>query len=377
MRVVIDDKIPYIHGILEPFAEVNYITGNKISKQNLINADALIIRTRTICNAELLEGTSVKFIATATIGFDHIDTAYCDQAGIKWVNAPGCNSSSVEQYMAAALISIAIKEKLNLQNLTIGIIGVGNVGTKTARIAELLGMRVLRNDPPRARMEGHDKFNDLSKIQEEADIITLHMPLNKTGIDKNFHLINENFLASCIKKPWIINTCRGEITHSKALITGLKNKYIQGIVLDCWENEPFIDSTLLDLCFISTPHIAGYSKDGKANGTNMAIQALSKFFNLGIDHWRCPQIEDAETNSLYLDGKEKTTQEIISNAILFTYPIHLDSNNLKANINSFEELRGNYPVRREFPYYTIYASNINNTQQKLLTSIGFQVIMKD
>ena len=178
MKIIIDNKIPYIKGALEPFAEVIYLPGDKTTPEIVKDADALITRTRTDCNAQLLTGSRVKFIATATIGFDHIDTAFCEQSGISWTNAPGCNSKSVEQYIASALIVMAERKNFSLKEKTIGIIGVGNVGAKVARLCEILGMRVLLNDPPRSRSEGNKGFVNLDELLRESDIITLHVPLN-------------------------------------------------------------------------------------------------------------------------------------------------------------------------------------------------------
>ena len=183
MKIIIDDKIPYIRGAFEDVAEVIYLPGSKTTAEIAKNADAIVTRTRTICNEKLLAGSSVKFIATATIGYDHIDTDYCDAAGIKWTNAPGCNSKSVEQYIASTLMVLAETKKLQLKDLCIGIVGVGNVGSKVAKICEIFGMKVLLNDPPRERAEGSDKFVSLETIKNEADIISLHVPLNIKGED--------------------------------------------------------------------------------------------------------------------------------------------------------------------------------------------------
>lgn len=369
MKIVIDNKIPYIEGALEPHANIIYADGAKINKELLLDADALVIRTRTICNPELLEGTAVKFIATATIGFDHIDTDYCKQAGITWTNAPGCNSGSVLQYVAAAMMHLAHKYHINLNEKTIGIVGVGNVGKKVEHFCRTIGMNVLLNDPPRAKAEGNEGFSSLAEIQQKADIITFHTPLNKSGENTTLHLVDDYFIEACSKKPWIINTCRGEVTKTKALIHGMSTNSLSGLIMDCWENEPDISSELISLCEIATPHIAGYSKDGKANGTSMSVQALSRFFNLGINSWTCPNIEDAATNIISLDGQGKNTGDIVAEAILQTYPIITDDQNLRSNLLKFEELRGNYPVRREFPYYTIVSSNINKTDQELLFNL--------
>ncbi|MCX6309498.1 MAG: erythronate-4-phosphate dehydrogenase, partial [Bacteroidia bacterium] len=188
MKFIIDDKIPYIQGALEPFGEVLYLSGPKTTPEIVKDADAIITRTRTICNEELLAGSSVKIIATATIGFDHIDTDYCDKSGIRWTNAPGCNSKSVEQYIASALFVLAERKGFELKGKTIGVVGVGQVGSKVAKVCELFGMNVLLNDPPRSRKEGEEQFCSLQRILEESDIITLHVPLNLLGEDATFHL---------------------------------------------------------------------------------------------------------------------------------------------------------------------------------------------
>ena len=219
MKIVIDDKIPYIKGAFEPFAEVVYLPGNKTGPEDIKDADALITRTRTKCNEYLLKDSQVKFIATATIGYDHIDTGYCHKAGIKWTNAPGCNAESVNQYIASALFSWSKRKNIDLKDKVIGVTGVGHVGSKVARLCETIGMKVLLNDPPRERSEGSKKFVDLNRICKEADIITLHVPLNTSGPDATLHMVDESFLYNLKKKPLIINSCRGEVFDTKSVIT--------------------------------------------------------------------------------------------------------------------------------------------------------------
>lgn len=373
MKVVIDDKIPYIQGALEPFAEVVYLPGSKTTPEIVRDADAIITRTRTKCNETLLAGSSVRFIATATIGYDHIDTVYCDKAGISWTNAPGCNSSSVEQYIASALMVLSEKKGFNFADKTIGIVGVGNVGYKVARIAEIFGMKVLLNDPPRERKEGSEAFTDLDEILEKADIITLHVPLNHDGIDKTYHLADEAFFARLKKQPILINSCRGEVTETKAFKEALKSGRISGAVIDCWENEPNIDLELMALTDLATPHIAGYSKDGKANGTSMSIQALSRFFGLGIDDWSCKNVELPETTEIVIDGANKSGQQILREAVLATYDIREDDQRLRGSVETFEKQRGDYPIRREFPVYSIITKNIDQNSIEKLKRLGFKI----
>ncbi|MBP7506280.1 MAG: 4-phosphoerythronate dehydrogenase [Prolixibacteraceae bacterium] len=373
MKVIIDDKIPYIKGALEPFAEVLYLPGKETTPGIVKDADAIITRTRTICNEKLLAGSKVSMIATATIGFDHIDTDYCKESGIEWTNAPGCNSWSVAQYIMAALYTLASEKKFSLVDKTIGIVGAGNVGSKVEKLCRIIGMRVLVNDPPRERKEGGNNFVDIETIKRESDLITFHTPLTFEGEDKTFHILNDSFLKRCKDNVYIINAARGEISDTQSIIDGLKSGKINEIIFDCWEKEPDINRELLNKAFISTPHIAGYSRDGKANGTSMSIQAISRKFNLGIDNWKCPGVETPEDTIIYIDGSGKSTQEIIGFAILKTYPILEDSERLKNSPETFEKQRGDYPVRREFPVYKCVLSNCGSKISDILKDLGFQV----
>ena len=372
MKIVIDDKIPYIRGAFENVAEVVYLPGSKTTPEIVKDADAIVTRTRTICNEKLLVGSSVKFIATATIGYDHIDTAYCDSVGIKWTNAPGCNSKSVEQYIASTLMVSAERKNLQLKDLCIGIVGVGNVGSKVAKVCNLLGMKVLLNDPPCERAEGSEGFVSLKQVTEEADIITLHVPLNMKGEDATFHLGNEAFLSSLKLNPILINSCRGEVIETNAVKAALKTGQISSFVCDCWEHEPDIDLELLAMTELATPHIAGYSKDGKAKGTMMSVHAISEFFGLGLNNWQPLCVELPSNPIIEIDGSGLSEQQIISKAILHTYDIRNDDRDFRNNTAQFEQLRGDYPTRREFPAFTVKSTNVAEKTLDKLKQIGFK-----
>ncbi|MGB7969323.1 MAG: 4-phosphoerythronate dehydrogenase, partial [Methanobacterium sp.] len=233
MKVIADKNIPHLKGVLEPFTDVEYIAGNQISREHLLDADALFTRTRTKCNAQLLHGTKVKFVATATIGFDHIDTDWCEKNGITWTNAPGCNAGSVYQYLASTLVTLSKKHGFKFEDRSLGVIGVGNVGRKIVNLAEYLGMRVLLCDPPKARTEGNCGYVSLNGILRECDIISCHVPLHMDGQDKTYHLINELILQKINPNTIIITTSRGEVVDNKALKTVLSSgKKLQGAVLD-------------------------------------------------------------------------------------------------------------------------------------------------
>lgn len=373
MKIIIDDKIPYIRGAFEDVAEVIYLPGSKTTAEIAKNADAIVTRTRTICNEKLLAGSSVKFIATATIGYDHIDTDYCDAAGIKWTNAPGCNSKSVEQYIASTLMVLAKTKKLQLKDLCIGIVGVGNVGSKVAKICEIFGMKVLLNDPPRERAEGSDKFVSLETIKNEADIISLHVPLNIKGEDATFHMGDESFFSALKKRPVLINSCRGEVIKTDAVKKALKTKQLSSFVCDCWENEPDLDLDLLKMTDIATPHIAGYSKDGKAKGTLMSVLAISDFFGLGLNNWQPSGVELPTNPIIEIDGEGMNEQEVFSKAILHTYDIRHDDKLLRLSPEHFEQQRGDYPTRREFQAFTIRTQRVEEKTLEKLELLGFNV----
>ena len=374
MKIIADDKVPYLKGVFEPFADIEYIPGGQISRDHLVNADALITRTRTKCNNELLEGTNVKFIATATIGYDHIDTGWCDKNGILWTNAPGCNSGSVYQYVASALVNLAIKHHFDLKNKSLGVIGIGNVGRKIVKLGEWLGMRVLLNDPPRAKKDGTCGYVSLEGILRECDIITCHVPLNMEGRDKTYHLIDEKFLDSVLPGTYLINSSRGEVVDNMALKKALQHrKKLKGATLDVWENEPDIDLDLLNLLDFATPHIAGYSADGKANGTAMSVQSLSKFFKLPVSRWMPENIPETSSMNFTINCYSKTDQEIFTEAILQTYNIEKDDKRLRDSVSTFEDQRGKYPIRREFDAYQITLLNSEKEIRKKLTGLGFKI----
>jgi erythronate-4-phosphate dehydrogenase len=270
-------------------------------------------------------------------------------------------------------MALAEKKNFSLTGKTIGIVGVGNVGSKVARLCEIFGMKVLLNDPPRARIEGGKGFVELDEILENADIITLHVPLNMDGIDKTYHLADASFFAKAKKHPIIINSCRGEVTGTQSLKSALRSGQISGAVIDCWENEPELDRELPGLVDLATPHIAGYSKDGKANGTSMSIRALSKFFGLGINNWKCSGVEVPESIEIFIDGTGKTTQQVLAEAIFATYDIREDDKRLRASVETFEKQRGDYPVRREFPTFNIICKINNIKTINKLKHLGFKL----
>lgn len=375
IRIIADNKIPFLRGTLEPYAEMVYLPGKEINGDILKNADALLIRTRTKCRENNLKGTKVSFIGTATIGFDHIDTQYCEKNNVKWTNASGCNSSSVYQYIATALLKISSDFRFNLKDKTIGIIGVGNVGSKVEKLARTLGMNVLLNDPPRARRENESNFHSLSSILHQSDIVTIHVPLNTVGEDCTYHIMNEKNFKRMNKGAWFINSSRGEVVSTSDLKQTLTSGKLSGTVLDVWENEPDIDLEFMGKSFIATPHIAGYSTDGKANGTAIVVNALCDHFNLSLKNWYPANVPPPPFPEISIDGKAKSDEEIIREAVFHTYDISEDDKRLRLTPSEFEKQRGDYPMRREFTSYRINLKGGSQQVRKMLEDLGFEIIV--
>ena len=330
MKVLIDSAIPFLQGVLEPFAEVKYLDGNAFTCENVKDADALIIRTRTRCNKALLEDSRVQFIATATIGFDHIDLDYCRERNIAVSTSAGCNARGVLQWISAALAALAEREDFKPEERTIGIVGVGNVGRLIKEYAEHWGFRTICCDPPREERE-HLGFRELEEVLKEADIITLHTPLNET----THHLINCKNVELIRSGATLINASRGECVATKAT---LRNDLT--FITDVWENEPNIDRDHLAKSIISTPHIAGYSAQGKANASAMAIQALAHHFGLPLTDWRPSEVNTVEPKLI--------SWEEMCNTITQYCNLSAESAQLRNTPEEFEHLRNSYHYREEY-----------------------------
>jgi erythronate-4-phosphate dehydrogenase len=374
IKIVADHKIPFLEGALEGVARMEYLPGDEISRKHLQEADGLIIRTRTKCNRDLLEGSAVRFIASATIGYDHIDTYYCGESGITWTNAPGCNSSSVEQYIISTLLWLANNRAFELSGKTLGVIGVGNVGSKVAAAAKALGMKVLLNDPPRERREGSRDFVSLKAVQEQSDIISLHVPLNRGGMDNTQHLVNGEFFDHLNSGTILINSSRGSVVDETALMEGIRSGKLSDTILDVFDNEPSVRKDLLDAITLATPHIAGYSLDGKANGTTMSVRALSRFFGLGLDQWSPTSVPSPRPSQLLADSSERDLFALLWELYSQTYDVATDDHRLRSNPGGFEKLRGDYPFRREPSAYAVRLFQGDAEISTILEKLGFDVL---
>ena len=330
MKVVVDSAIPYIKGILEQYAEVVYLPGLDITHDDVKDADALIIRTRTYVDRALLDNSRVRFVATATIGTDHIDLDYCRMNNIAVCSAPGCNARGVLQWVAAVLHQVVTTDGAAPSDYTLGVVGVGNVGSLVSQYARHWGFRVMECDPPRQEREGGE-FYDIEDIAKQCDIITLHTPYDKT----TRHLVDAALLQHMPPHTTIINASRGGVVDNRAAMYS-GHRYI----FDVWEGEPEIDLKVLHHAMLATPHIAGYSLQGKANATAMCVNAFAEFFGLPITDW-------------YPEGVVRTTPRLISWEELCTtiakrYDITAESETLKLDGWEFDNLRDSYTYREEY-----------------------------
>lgn len=341
MKFVIDKGIPFIEGVFEPYADVLYRHGADICREDLLDADAIIIRTRTKCNASLLEGTSVKMIATATIGTDHIDSEYCQEHGIFVMNAAGCNAGGVMDYVFSALYGVAARKSISLAGATFGVIGVGSVGSKVAQMARALGFKVLLCDPPRAEAEGPGQFCNLEYLLASSDIVSLHVPLNPGTRG----MANYSFFQRMRFGAIFINASRGEMVVDSDLLASLPK--LGPVVIDTWNGEPNINTELMDAVDIATPHIAGYSFQGKQNGTQMVVRAIARFFGIKNLFDFFPPNDVENLNAVKLDLKGMTQGQIAS-IMQYNYPIFTDDFMFRMNPQGFEQLRNDYKYRREF-----------------------------
>ena len=363
MKVVADTNIPFLKGVLEPYAQVEYLDGRSIGREALLDADALIIRTRTRCNEETLSGTRVKMISSATIGMDHIDIPWCKAHGIEVQNAEGCNAGGVADYVFSALYGVASRRAIKLDEAVIGIIGVGNVGKKVEYMARTLGFKVLLNDPPRAAKEGPEGFVSLEELLEKATVVTLHVPLDETTRG----MAGEDFFSRMQPGSIFINASRGEVVDEGALIHARPK--LGALVLDTWCNEPNVNPNLIELCDVATPHIAGYSYQGKQNGTAMAVQALARHFGIEpLMNFR-PALEDEAMTPTILDLWGKSQGEIAA-VMQYNYPIFTDDFLFRSSPESFEKLRSEYNYRREFSLDNHYNTMFSPIDQQQILERG-------
>lgn len=372
IRIAADNTIPFLKGITESVAEIKYLPAKGFTNEAIRDTDVLIVRSIDKCTPQLLEGSGVKLITTATIGYDHIDTLYCEKNGIAWCNAPGCNACSVAQYVISSILTISLRRKESLKGKKLGIIGVGHVGRQVERLAGAFGMQILRNDPPRVEKEGKDgvtRFVPLDELLEESDIVTLHVPLTHEGHHSTFHLAGKQFFDKMKRGSWFINSCRGAVHDTEALLRAHDKGIIAETIIDCWENEPDINARLLEISSIASPHIAGFSFDGKANATRMCLENIERFFRIKFDRLNEVVPPAPETDMIDMDEFE---DHRIERAFLRTFnPGFIDSE-LRKERSSFEYLRNHYDNPREPKAYRV--KNATTEESAILQAVGFNVL---
>lgn len=329
IKIVIDKDIPFLDGILEPYAEVVALDGRLISPAETKDADVLVVRTRTRCDSTLLDTSSVRTIITATIGTDHIDTLWCASRGIEVFNAAGCNARGVLQWVAAVLNHYVTTRNMTPDGLTLGVVGAGNVGSLVLEYARQWGFKVVCCDPPREERE-HCGFLPLDELFAQSDIVTLHVPLNA----ETHHLVDGKLLAAATPR-FIINSSRGEVVDTEALLASSAE-----FALDVWENEPQLDLRAAARAVIATPHIAGYSLQGKANASARVVEVLAQRHGLPLEGW-------------YPSGVHRTVPrpvgwQELSSTIGRYFPIEAESKQLKSHPELFEPMRNNYRYREEY-----------------------------
>ena len=362
MKIVADANIPFVRECFSSVGEVEVLSGRDITSQKVVDADALLVRSITPVNEELLQGSAVRFVGTATIGFDHVDLGYLEHNHIGFASAPGSNANSAAEYIIAALLEIASKRKIELEGKSIGVIGVGNVGSRVARKCEALGMHVLRNDPPLQRQTGDPQYVPIEALYD-CDFITIHTPLAREGGDKTFHLADAGFFSSLKPGAVFLNASRGAVMDSEALKAAIRAGRLRAVVLDVWEGEPNIDTGLLEMVDLGTPHIAGYSFDGKVAGMIMIYDALCAHFDLRLACEIKDFLPQPDVPRLEVETGELSDEESLARAVERVYSIKRDDENLRQIVRQpsdrrgrfFDDLRKQYPVRREFHNTTVVA----------------------
>ncbi|OGS37421.1 MAG: hypothetical protein A2293_10830 [Elusimicrobia bacterium RIFOXYB2_FULL_49_7] len=378
MKIIADENIPYVKEVFAHLGKVQTLSGRAMTCDVVADADCLLVRSITQVNEKLLSGSTVRFVATATIGYDHVDIDYLKSKGIDFSSAPGSNAVSVADYILSTLFTLAQKKGFCLKGKSIGIIGAGNVGSRVALRAEALGLNVKLNDPPLAESTHDPKYLPIEALMD-CDILTLHVPLTRQGCCPTYRMIDAAFLEKTRQGLVFLNSSRGEVVEEAALKKYIKQGHFSAVALDVWENEPAIDPELLSLVDLGTPHIAGYSFDGKVRGTEMIYRAAAAFFGIAPE-WHLtlplPPVPEFRIPETLQDG-----EAALSYAVLSLYSVLRDSEPLKKSLllaecerrAFFDTLRKEYPVRREFANTRLLVGARTPEWTAMFQKIGFSV----
>ncbi len=380
MRVVVDKNNPLVGEAFRQFGEVRALRTKEITKETLRDADMIIIRSETKVTKDLLDGSKVKFVGTATIGTDHVDLEYLRLRGIGFASAPGSNANSVAEYFTSAVLTLAKRKGFTLSGKALGVVGVGNVGSKIVRNAMALGMNVLQNDPPLARVTADPSYALLDKLMD-ADFITLHVPFTKSGSDPTFHLFDGTRINKMKKGAILFNTARGAVVDGEALKEAIECKHLGGALLDVWEGEPLIDIDLMKKVDIATSHIAGYSFDGKLAAVKMTYSAACKFFGQPEAWTQGNSLPKPAVEHVIVPQGTESHEEVLRKIVSQCYDIECDDRALRliANVlpderrSFFAGLRAEYRMRREFFNTVVTLPSSLTALQQPLRTIGFRV----
>ena len=382
MLIVADENIPLLESFFGDFGEIRRVSGRTMSARDVKDADVLLVRSVTRVGADLLEGSRVRFVGTATIGTDHIDRGWLEQKGIRFSAAPGCNANSVAEYVLSVLSLHAEKRALDdWTRMSVGIVGVGNVGGEIAHKLERLGFQVKLCDPPRAEREddGEQAFVSLEEALE-CDVITLHTPLTRDQSHATFHLLGERQLGALTSDQLLINAGRGEVIDAQALHARLEQANAPVVVLDVWEREPRIDPELVDRVWLATPHVAGYSLEGKVQGTEMIYRALSNYLGLPVRK-KAGQFLPEPALSKVSFTSAADEDDAIRIALRACYDPRRDDARLRVAMRGsaeeraagFDRLRRDYPVRRECSSLKVQLKGTSKSLQDSFRAIGFKL----
>ncbi|MBN2683645.1 MAG: 4-phosphoerythronate dehydrogenase [Pontiellaceae bacterium] len=380
MKIVCAETVLLGKEAFSTLGEAVVIPDRSIERSDLLDADALIVRSKTKINRELLQGTPVKFIGTATAGNDHINAA--DLAALKmyWCASPGCNANSVSEYITAALLTLEQQNHFELEGKVIGIIGCGNVGSRTIKKCEALGLRVLRNDPPLAAASIDPDFLPLETVLAESDILTLHVPLIKEKPWPTEHMADYRFFEQLKSGAIFINAARGSVCDYDALLAARQNDIVSHMVIDVWSPEPAFRTDVLAAASLASPHIAGHSYEGKLNGTVACYNELCNFFEIE-PCWNIAASLPAPTiPEIRIDCSGRTDNDVLYEIVQQVYDIRTDDqlireaavHNELERAKNFDTLRKNYRMRREFMNTTVYADNAGKALKNKIYTLGFQ-----
>ncbi len=380
MKIVVDADIPFVQSVFGDLGEVRTLDVTEISRATVRDADVLIVRSESKVTRDLLEGSGVRFVGTATIGSDHVDLQYLREKSIGFANAPGSNANAVAEFVIAALLLISQRRGFALKGKTLGVVGVGNIGSRVVKMAKAMGMQVLENDPPLARVTRESRFLSLGSLIE-ADVVTLHVPLTMDGEDATYHLFDRAPLSNMKPGSILVNTSRGGVVETTALKAALAGGNLAGAVLDVWENEPAIDVELLSITTLGTPHVAGYSLEGKVNATMMIYQAVCRHFGLSPKQDVRAERSRPEHLRIQIPADVADAEDVIRTSVSQCYAIEQDDVRLRAVLSMREEerseyftrLRFEYPLRREFSNVIVILPYVNEPVGDILKSLGFLV----